>query len=90
MASRRQNLLLPMASPSKEAALALRRFLATPAGQDIINSMRSEPPRAQLDPSVHVYAHACGVRDGWYKAIDHLEDIDVPQAAQRTTSDRLE
>lgn len=74
-----------MALPSKEALMALRTFLATRAGQEIINHLRSEPPSTKLDPAIHVYSHSCGVRDGWQKCADYLAEMqpDKPESGVR-------
>jgi hypothetical protein len=51
--------------------------------------MRSEPPRTNLDPSVHVYAHSAGVRDGWLKAVEQLADFDGGPVPERTQRDSI-
>lgn len=78
-----------MALPSKESIRALRLFLGSNAGQEIMNHMRANPPAVEIDPSVHVYAHSNGIRVGWQKFADYLENMDAQPPPQRQQSDRI-
>jgi hypothetical protein len=79
-----------MAQPSKEAQLALRTFLVSRAGQEIISHLRSDPPTTKLDPAIHVYSHSCGVRDGWQRCVEYLAEMQPDKPEGNIRRDTLD
>lgn len=55
-----------------------------------MNYMRATPPAVAIDPSVHVYAHSNGIRVGWQRFADELEELEGQAPQQRTPQDRLD
>jgi hypothetical protein len=76
---------------SKESIFALRRFINTPAGKEVMGHLRSSPPTVKLDKEVHVYAHSSGIREGWMKCLEALEEIeDSENQSTKNSIDRLD